>query len=117
MGGRRMGGQMGRFTIFGNWETSPLSPVFRAGFSSSPVFRLGLKIEVRAAHPFAQSAHEWGTWLSRHYRGSIDHSCPWGIGVWNLLPAVAKNVAGQRRACAIQMMCRIRNSGTANVGM
>jgi hypothetical protein len=29
----------------------------------------------------------------------------------------AKCVIGERRACAIQIMCRIRNSGTANVGM
>src|SRR5580704_16652648 len=54
---------------------------------------------------------------SHHYHGSIDHSCPWGTGVWNLLPVAAKRVADQRRACAIQMMCRIRNKGTANVEM
>ena len=49
--------------------------------------------------------------------GSMDYSCPCGIGVWNPLPVAAKCVVGQRRACAIQMMCRIRNTGTANVVM
>src|ERR1700677_1150075 len=59
----------------------------------------------------------FATLLAR-YHGPIDHFCPWGIGVWNRLPVAAKPVAGQRRACAIQMMCRMekqRHSEGGNV--
>ena len=55
--------------------------------------------------------------LDSRGRLSPHHSWPWGIGVWSLLGAAARGVAGQRRACAIQMKCRIRNTGTANVGI
>ncbi len=49
--------------------------------------------------------------------GCIDQCCPWGIVVWSLLPVAAKCVVDQRRAWTTQMMCRIRNTGTANVGI